>query len=294
MTGALQRLLDGVFDYAGLFPPAKQSMSGAVDSYLRHRQGPESALLDRFVCPSDRLEELRADLEGRSIKVAVPITVVSPADLDWGDRLVRDAEAMTRFVERAGELGDIEAFEARLPDLAGTPDYLRDLRAFNQIDVFCELPWGEGMTDALGQIAEAEWLGAKARTGGLDASAFPSSEELASFLQQCVQLELPFKLTAGLHHPFRSHRQEVGTKMHGFLNVLVATTMTHAHDLASKEAAAILESASPADFEFTDREIRYQDWRASLEDIDGARSLFVGIGSCSVEEPMQDLASHNL
>ena len=294
MTGALKRLLSGVFDYAGLFPPAKLDMAGAVATYLRHLDGPEREVVDRFICPSDRLDELRLELVKQSPKQGISIAVVSSPNPEWGDRLVDDADAMTRFVEQAADLGDIEAFEVRLPDNARTDEYVRDLRAFNQIDVYCELPWDDSMADALGRIAEAEWLGAKARTGGLTPETFPGTVELAAFLQQCVQLEQPFKLTAGLHHPFRSFRSEVGAKMHGFLNVLVATTMIHAHDLTSREAATILDSESPADFEFTDREVRFRHWTAAIEDIEQTRELFAGIGSCSVEEPMHDLASNNL
>ncbi len=289
MTDALARLLDGAIDYAGLFPPAKLSMGEAVDNYLRYRSGKEAWILDRFVCSSTRLEELREVLSLRTFGEPVPVSVVGSSGGDWGDGLSYDAGAMSQFVNQAGDDADIEAFEIRVPDHARVGEYLADLRAFSQVDVFCELPWAPEMADSMGLIAEQDWLGAKARTGGLEASAFPSCEELAEFLQQCVQLELSFKLTAGLHHPIRSHRDEVGTKMHGFLNVLVATAMMTAHDLSSKEAALILASENPADFSFVGPTIRFGDWQADLEDIEDARSLFLGIGSCSVEEPIQDL-----
>lgn len=289
MTDALARLLDGAIDYAGLFPPAKLPMDEAVDNYLRYRSGKEAWILDRFVCSSARLEELREALATRDVGEPVPVSVVGSSGGDWGDGLEHDASAMSRFIGGVGSKADIEAFEIRVPDHARISEYLTDLRAFSQVEVFCELPWAPEMADSLGLIAEQDWLGAKARTGGLEASAFPSCEELAELLQQCVQLELSFKLTAGLHHPIRSHRDEVGTKMHGFLNVLVATAMMTAHDLSSKEAATILAAENPADFSFQGQSVRFGDWQADLEDIEDARSLFLGIGSCSVEEPIQDL-----
>ena len=294
MTGALHRLLGGVFDYAGLFPPAKLTMTEAVENFLRYRAGDEAWLLDRFVCTTSRLEELRQELSKHVIEEPVPITVIGSTGVDWGDGLEHDAEAMTRFIERVGDQADIEAFEVRVPDHEKIQDYLRDLRSFNQVEVFCELSWGPQVQDSLGLIAEQDWLGAKARTGGLDAAAFPPSEDLAAFIQQCVQLELEFKLTAGLHHPYRSHREEVETKMHGFLNVLVATALAQANDLTSKETAEILAAEDPAAFQFTETAMKFGDWTADIEDIDDARALFVGIGSCSIEEPLQDLREHNL
>lgn len=289
MTDALARLLDGVIDYAGLFPPANLSMGDAVDNYLKYRSGSEAWIMDRFVCSSRRLGELQEVLAQRVFDEPVPVSVVGSSGGDWGEGLEFDANEMSQFVNGMGSKADIEAFEIRLPDHDGMAQYLKDLRAFNQVDVFCELPWDPAMDESLGLIAEEDWLGAKARTGGLEASAFPSCDSLAGFLQQCVQLELGFKLTAGLHHPLRSYRGEVGTRMHGFLNVLVATAMITAHDLSSKEAVAILEAEDASGFCFDGQTLRSSDWHATLEDIEDARSLLMGIGSCSVEEPIQDL-----
>lgn len=294
MTDALARLLDGAIDYAGLFPPAKLPMEEAVANYLRYRDGDEAWIQDRFVCSSAQLEALREVLNPLEIDEPVPVSVIGSSGGDWGDCLVHDAQAMSRFIERVGDKADIEAFEIRVPDHARIEQYVVDLRAFNQIDVFCELPWAPEMSNSLGLIAEQDWMGAKARTGGLEASAFPSCEDLAEFIQQCVQLELSFKLTAGLHHPIRSHRDEVGTTMHGFLNSLVATAIASAHDLSAKETSTILASENPADFKFTDTQIHFGNWEADLEDVEDARSLFLGIGSCSIEEPMQDLRALNL
>jgi hypothetical protein len=103
MTDALRRLLGGVFDYAGLFPPAKLSMPETVENYLRYRAGEEGWLVDRFVCTSSRLEELRQELTKHVIEEPVPLTVIGSTGVEWGDGLVHDAEAMTRFIERAGE-----------------------------------------------------------------------------------------------------------------------------------------------------------------------------------------------
>jgi hypothetical protein len=294
MTDALARLLDGAFDYAGLFPPAKLPMEGAVDNYLRYRSGADAWILDRFICSSAQLNEFRDILLRRDPGEPVPVSVIGTSTTNWGEGLARDAEVMTRFVEHVGDKADLEAYEIKVPDHENLAEYLADLRAFNQVDVYCELPWGPQMADSVGMIAEQDWLGAKARTGGLDVSAFPSSEDLAIFLQQCVQLEVEFKLTAGLHHPVRSHRSEVNAKMHGFLNVLTATTLLVTHDLTTREAASILASEDPSAFVFTDKGLQFGEWEANLEDIEDTRDLFAGIGSCSVEEPIQDLKKLSL
>ena len=58
MLPSARLLLDGISDYAGLFPPAALAMSEAFDRYVEHRQGPRSFMVSRFVCPASRLGEL--------------------------------------------------------------------------------------------------------------------------------------------------------------------------------------------------------------------------------------------
>lgn len=295
MSDALRRLLAGVIDYAGLFPPAQLSMEESVENYLRYRQGGEGWIMDRFVCSSARLAELAPLVKG--VEEPLSLTVVGQASTDpesWGNALVHDAQAMTRFMEMAGDGADIEAYEVRVPDTGHLDEYLGDLRSFSQVEVYCELPWGEGLADALGAIADTEWLGAKARTGGLEAKAFPSSDDLAVFLQQCFQLEISFKLTAGLHHPFRRFEESVGRKMHGFLNVLTASALLASHDLSRAEIVQILECEDAGAFRFSDGMLTYDGMEASMEDIEDARSLFVGFGSCSIDEPLDDLTHAGL
>src|ERR1035441_3077289 len=47
---------------------------------------------------------------------------------------------------------------------------------------------------------------AKVRTGGLTPDAVPAPAAIANFLRCAAHRRLPFKATAGLHHPLRSLR----------------------------------------------------------------------------------------
>src|SRR5688500_1293567 len=49
---SLRALLDGLIDYAGLFPPATLDMQAAVARYARYRAGERAWMLGRFVVPS--------------------------------------------------------------------------------------------------------------------------------------------------------------------------------------------------------------------------------------------------
>ncbi|MBX3120106.1 MAG: hypothetical protein KF784_13650 [Fimbriimonadaceae bacterium] len=297
MTEALRRLMSGVIDYAGLFPPAKLDMASAVEEYLKVMNGPHRWMVSRFICPASRLDELGEILVEKPQTGVFKLTLTGSGgtDLDaFETGLESDAKAMTAFESQFGEQAPIEALEIRLPSYKDTARVFRDLQSFDSIEVFLELPWHERQVDTMVEVAEEEWIGVKARTGGLDASAFPTTRQLAAFLQQTVDLDLTFKLTAGLHHPIRHDNASVKTKMHGFLNALFATALHDQHGLGIEEIDEILADEKPDSFVLSNDGIRWRDLEADIDLIRETRQLFVGYGSCSVDEPVEDLVSLGL
>jgi len=297
MQGALRQLLEGVIDYAGLFPPAKLPMADAVAEYLALEQGPKAWIVDRFVCSAGRLPELLTELADHSPdevsgRQPVRVSVVGTASSDhkhWHSGLEHDFAAIQAFRKAAERRAEVEAYEIRIPDHQHLSEYLRNLAPVKDLEVFIELPWAQEMADSLAILAETEAFGAKARTGGLDASAIPSSADLASFIQSCVHLDLTFKCTAGLHQPLRHFDEGLGTDMHGFLNVLLATVFADTEDLSRREIEELLDEKQAQAFDIKDQTIGWGGHTATMDQIADARQLFVGFGSCSVEEPLEGL-----
>ena len=131
-------------------------------------------------------------------------------------------------------------------------------------------------------------LRAKIRTGGITADAFPPVENVAAFLRACAAKGVPFKATAGLHHPLRCLRAltyepnaPVGT-MHGFLNVFLAAAMLD-------RAEEILGETDPRAFTFDDEGATWRDQRVSIDQLKEMRTRAIAFGSCSFEEPINDL-----
>jgi hypothetical protein len=60
VTPSAEALLADLVDYAGLFPPAGQSMTEAVHCYARYRRSADAWMLGRFIVPASRLDELDA------------------------------------------------------------------------------------------------------------------------------------------------------------------------------------------------------------------------------------------
>lgn len=126
----------------------------------------------------------------------------------------------------------------------------------------------------LDQLA-ALGLRAKIRCGG---EHVPSVDELAEFMQGCRERKLPFKATAGLHHAVRQGDS------HGFVNLLAASVF-------DEEALA---EEDPAAFRLDEAHFRWRDRDAAPIEILNARELFVGFGSCSFFEPVDELKSLGL
>jgi len=292
MVATLTSLLDGVIDYAGLFPPAQLEMSHSLANYFRYLQGSDAWVLGRFVCPAARLGELSTALNSYTGAPELPVTVVgeSTGSLeDWHRVLEQDANSMSDFVDATDGLAAIESFEIKIPGHRHIGACVKDLKSFEEVDVFVELPWGEGIHDSLAALAESEWLCAKARTGGATADAFPPASELAAFLHGAVSLDLGFKLTAGLHHPLPRVDRETGARMHGFLNVLAACGFALSEDMSRSEIEDLLLTTTLENWRFEESQMKWCDSTLTIEDIEDSRDLFWTIGSCSVEEALGDL-----
>ena len=131
--------------------------------------------------------------------------------------------------------------------------------------------------------------GFKLRTGGVIASAFPSSVQIARALVAAAQARVPIKFTAGLHHPVRRFHPSVQTKMHGFLNVLGAGVLAAEHGWNQQETAAMLEDEDHTSFQFDDTTLSWREWKVTTERIQTHRALITSLGSCSFDEPREDL-----
>ncbi|MBV9269087.1 MAG: hypothetical protein JO061_23150 [Acidobacteriaceae bacterium] len=154
------------------------------------------------------------------------------------------------------------------------------------VPTYCEV--------SIGQLDEVKAAGAyaKVRTGGVTATAIPSTPELAGFIRACARRKLPFKATAGLHHPIRSvqaltYAPDAPTGvMHGFINVLMAAAMVWNGE---EDVERVLEEQDRSAFAFGEQ----AQWRArslSTEQIATAREQFIhSFGSCSFMEPILEL-----
>jgi hypothetical protein len=289
-VNALETLLDGLVDYAGLFPPAALPMDVAVRNYAAYRDGAQRGMLARFVLPVARLDEFvrEASALGTGGDIGPwPLAVLAaPAD----------AAVVAAFNAAHGARWIIDTIETKAAAAAEIPAIAA---AFGGLTVYVEIPIADDPT-ALIQAIGAAHLRAKIRTGGVTRDAFPTPPQVLRFLAECVQRQVPFKATAGLHHPLRGEYPltyapdaERGT-MYGFLNVFLTATLLHAgHEPAA--LAALLEERDATAIVADANGISWRDLHASAAQVAQARARFAGsFGSCSFEEPVQDLSALQL
>ena len=271
MNASLRALLFGVVDYAGLFPPAGLPLDQAIRNYARHRLGPDAWMLGRFVIPAARL----------SAGLSFPISAV-------GD------------LSAIGSHAAVETYELKGPfnasSVVGAAKSVLGSGAMLFYEIGFADDWRLSLTDVAAAVSAFNAdhsdgrAGLKLRCGSLDASAFPTAEEVAYVLAVCRDAGVPLKFTAGLHHPLRRFDAGVQTYMHGFINVFTAGVLAHARGLDEEELRAVLADEDPSAFVFSADGLHWRDWRASTAEIAAARTDFVtSFGSCSFDEPRDDL-----
>jgi hypothetical protein len=297
-------LLDAI-DYAGLFPPAQLDMPGAVAEYASYLESNDAWALGRFVVPATRLEELA--IAAADALDDDPTSLGGRRD-PWrlsallGADIPADMERVQAFnaphdVDDDRWWGRVQSIELRASTLEAIAEALRVVPA--DFERFVEIPVA-GETRALVRAIGRAGGRAKIRTGGTTVDAFPTSVELVRFLAACVTEHVPFKATAGLHHPLRGDypltyaADSERSTMYGFLNVFLAAALLHAGE-SEALARQALEEQQPTAFHFDDNGIAWCGRRVSSQQLLATRELAMrSFGSCSFREPLDDLASLGL
>ena len=287
-SAALRVLLAELIDYAGLFPPAACSMADAVQGYASYRASLEAWALGRFVVPVARLDELATAATSLQVDGIWHVSALLGSDV------TKDVSAIRAWNERHRGQMVVDVAEVR----ASTVEAIAAASgvANASLVLYVEIPAAEDPTPLVAEIAK-RGLRAKIRTGGIEASAFPDARDIARFVLRCVDANVAFKATAGLHHPIRADQRFTyaddaprGT-MFGFLNVFIAAAFARAAVVTSVgELSEILEEIDVAAFTLSDDAIRWRDLAVTIAALAGIRERFaIAFGSCSFLEPIEDL-----
>src|SRR6266550_894260 len=245
---AVDALLAGLVDYAGLFPPASETMREALENYAAYRESGDHLTLGRFIVPVSRLNELED--AGRDLLPRGAASELWRISVLIGENVRAAGEQMLRF-NRQQSLGSTDGYAvvdvaelkaATIDDIARQRSQLPD-----SFIAYFEIPTRGDMSQLVKAIARAG-ARAKVRTGGVTPESIPPAKEVVDFIIACRADAVPFKATAGLHHAIRGSYKltyepdsPVGT-MYGFLNVFVASTLVYTGEPAETAIAALEET----------------------------------------------------
>ncbi len=301
-SASLRALLAHAIDYAGLFPPASLTLEQALGNHARYVRTSDAPLLGAFVLPAAQFEAAEPFLD--FFDEAHPFRVSAlggkpESGAAFRLQLIGMAAAIDRLHRVHGSRVSVEQLEMALPpefDDALFRDAENTLAGFS-LKAFWEAP----VTQAEGvitKIAEHRRTGGsfgfKLRTGGTIAAAFPTTAQVAEILVAGAAQDVPMKFTAGLHHPVRQYHASVDAKMHGFLNVFGAGILAREQDWDVPQTATMLADEDPTAFRFDDEGFAWRDWRIASEDIAAQRVFITSFGSCSFDEPRDDLRALHL
>lgn len=255
-----------------------------MTNYAQYKMASDNWMLGHFVLPVSRSHELEELLPTFPLK-QWSLSAILSKDVELDIDRMRSLQNSQQIAIAALEIPPLppEEIERVFPLLPAG------------IDVFFEIPLNSDLEPYL-SILQKIGASAKIRTGGITAEAFPIVTQLSECILAFAEARVPFKATAGLHHPLPNEYRltyepdSSSSKMHGFLNVTILAALVYWQKVTPEEALAILQESSIDRFQFKADGIGWSDRQLSLAQIEEARQeFFRSFGSCSFQEPLDDL-----
>jgi hypothetical protein len=285
---SVRALLSEIVDYAGLFPPSQLSMSEAVSNYATYKNSKHSWMLGRFVVPVNRLDEFAESAKeffssnAKSWKVSVLA----------GEDIYETVRQIENFNAEYQPYAICDALEVKAHTNSSI-NKIADAVSPN-LTTYFEIPLREDLADLFSTLAIRKQR-AKIRTGGTTADAFPTAAQITRFIRICLAANIPFKATAGLHHPVRCLKPLTYEKdapedtMNGFLNVFLAAGFLK-QNFQRSSIHQLLEDEQAENFTFKKDGVFWRKHFLSTAQLKTLREKnIISFGSCSFEEPIKDL-----
>lgn len=294
-AGAAAVLLRELIDYAGLFPPAALPMAPAVANYETYLRSGHNWILGRFILPVARLGEFEKAIEELAARAQAgawsswALSVLLGSDASADVLQIRDFNVRNNDSLRKAQIKSVEVKVVSPQDIERLSTTISA-----ELETYFEIPLAGREHECIMAVAE-RGRRAKIRTGGETADKFPGPESVIEFIRQCAAYNVPFKATAGLHHPLRSLRRltyqpdSPSGMMYGFLNVFLAAAFLR-HGMEPKLAEQLLNEQAPQAFHFDSDGVFWRENQLTMSDIAAARHGFsLSFGSCSFVEPIEEL-----
>jgi len=299
---SFRALLVESIDYAGMFPPCSLALEPALRNQAEYVRSDDAWMLNTFVLSVTQFDSAKEFLSHFDPLHPLRVSALGPKTENaaaFCDALAETEATIRSLAAHNVDLVSVNQLEMWLPQDVDLPVLNEARSIIGDLPVFWETP-AERAQETIALLAELNsgmdepTFGFKLRTGGVTPDAFPTSAQIARALVVPATHQVPLKFTAGLHHPLRQYREEVQTRMHGFLNVLGAAILAAEHKWDEKQTAAMLDDENPKSFSFDDEFFAWREWKIDLERLNNRRKFVTSFGSCSFDEPREDLRALEL
>jgi len=292
--------MDRLIDYAGLFPPSELPFNDAISNYTSYSSSSDSWILNRFICPVSKLNNLLPHLSNFTPEKPLHLSVLLTGgfqDDKYINKFNEELNAIKSFETQYDDVCKIESLEAKIDvQNINLDDILNVITTSieslnNSVEIFLE-PTDSDFSLISDQIFKSNIknIQLKLRCGGVVPKAFPSSKIIASALSFCKNNNVKLKFTAGLHHPIRHFNEQIGTKMHGFVNVFGAALLFYTNKINKNTLIEALEDENPNNFNFKNSSFSWKNNSLPVKEIVVLRDeALLSYGSCSFDEPRDDL-----
>jgi hypothetical protein len=296
MENTLDIVLDRLFDYAGMFPPAARSFESA----LRESAELPRALRRPFMLNTDIVLDTAhahalCDLDLRSFGFTRQVFVALLATSEISDVLAAAQKLhgahpapndLTCRVSSLEIKRQAEGIDEALQPLC---HYCKDHNILLAIEPDLSTPeWKDNLEQILDRLSTLSIPCAlKCRGSGPTGIG---ADRLAHALCRVSDVGIPFKVTGGFHHPI-VEAELYGNAM-GFLNLTVAVMLRRVHGESFPEAQVtdLLMNTDPKAFSWGEL-LKYGRFSLSRDELRAAKARApFSIGSCSLAEPDNDLA----
>ena len=297
LAASLRALLARAIDYAGMFPPCQLELEPSLKNQAQYLRTADAWMLSTFVLPVGQFGAAKQFLTEFDPLHPLQVSALGPKTENasaFREALVKTDAAIRSLSTHNVDLVSVSQLEMFLPHDVDSRLLSEARSILGSLPAFWEAPptraeQAISLVAELNSNADLPTFGYKLRSGGVTADAFPTSAQIAQALVTPVTHQVPIKFTAGLHHPLRQYREEVQTKMHGFLNVIGAAVLAAEYKWDAPQAVVMLEDENADSFSFTDEFFAWREWGIDITRLQDRRKFVTSFGSCSFDEPREDL-----
>ncbi len=321
---SLNIFMQGLLDYAGLFPPATLSLENSLKNFAEYNHHNQKDWLGKFILPINKIDDTILLLNNQNIfstlknKAQLSIILSNSKTLsEYKNCAQNDLLSIKKLINQFGNTIDLQSFEILPPNDIFNSENTNLLKNFlnystevlfefkNKTDFYCELPLSEKLNDYLTEIKKHNEninllkISVKLRTGGVTPQQIPCPKDIAEAILLCAKHKIPLKATAGLHVPVPNENLQVGAILHGFLNIFSCMLLCYDQILSYKniinieEMKKIISSYSYKDFKFSETGLQIgetKDRFISNQNMTDLRKSYIkSFGTCSFLEPIEHL-----